>query len=65
MKRFGTLLTFKPGTTEKQAEVALETIRAIEAVYSDSWMGIGGRPRQTPRLEQFDDEYGGPVFYLP
>jgi len=65
MKRFGTLLTFKPGTTKKQAEAALETIREMDDVFSDQWISVAGRPRVSPRVEQFDDDHGSPVFYLP
>jgi len=65
MKRFGTLLVFKPGTTKRQAEQTLETIRSMDVVHSDSWTGIDGKPRRTPRVEQFDDDHGSPVFYIP
>lgn len=48
---YGTLLTFRKGVTEKQIREALAKIAPL--------------CDHEPRLEHFDDRWGGPVFYIP
>jgi len=77
MKRFGTVLKFKKGVTREQAAQALAKISdLIELRKSVVEMPKG---RTVARLEhcierpatindevhEYDDEYGGPVWYIP
>jgi len=48
---YGALVTFKPGTTEAQVREALAKIAPL--------------CDEEPRVEKFDDRWGGPVFYIP
>ena len=49
--RSGTVLVFKEGVTEEQARKALEKLKALLDY--------------TPRINTFDPEWGGPVWYIP
>ena len=74
-KRFGSVIVFKKGVTKAQAAKALATLAAVvdfpEKVYEYPRVG----PRQVKQVEvpfthehavhDFDDEHGGPVWYIP
>lgn len=53
MKRFGTVVTFKPGVTKEEAVNAIKKL--AEAGVVVEW----------PTVREFDDKYGGPVWYIP
>ena len=62
MKRLGTVIIFAKGTTEVQAEAALQTLRPVLAADFIQW------PDLTPRthlLHQFEDRDGHPTWYIP
>jgi hypothetical protein len=60
MKRHGTVVVFKKGTTRKQAAKALEQIREVLDIgYHFGVRHIGDLVRD------FDDDVGGPVWYIP
>ena len=68
MKRFGSVLVFKRGVTKKQAEAALKKIQDVLA--DDYWIkdfdiktGHGEKAKFI--VNEFDDKWGGPVWYLP
>ncbi len=63
MQRFGTVLTFKEGVTREEA---VEALRKIEDVLklSDFWKDRGEDPLER-NIHDFDDKYGGPVWYIP
>ena len=65
MKRYAVLITFAPGVSEKQANDALDTIKALPAVHKDAWRGLDGSWRSTPVVNEYNDEHGSPVFYIP
>jgi hypothetical protein len=48
---YGTLITFKRGVSEAKIKAALAKLAPL----CDS----------PPRIEKFDDRWGGPVFYIP
>lgn len=64
MKRYGTVLTFAPGVSASQANAALKK-------FVDENPGLlakdyfFGNSTNEFRLEEFDDKYGGPVWYIP
>jgi len=47
----GTVLVFKPGVTQAQAEAALAKLLPLLS--------------SPPRVNMFDPEWGGPVWYVP
>ena len=51
MERIGSLIVFKPEVTPEQAAAALKKLQELTV-----------RP---PRIETFDDDMGGPVWYIP
>lgn len=51
VKHQGAVIVFKQGVTHAQALEALAK--------------IASRLERMPVPEEFDDEYGGPVFYIP
>lgn len=55
--QLGTVLVFKPGTTREEAEAALKKLDGLV----DTGYYVGGKPH----LNEFDEEYGGPVWYIP
>lgn len=57
MERYGTVLVFKPGTTEEEAKAALEKIKDV--VDLRYYAG-----NEVP-VNSFDDYEGGPVWYVP
>jgi hypothetical protein len=62
MKQFGTVLTFKPGTSVVDVKAALDTLKPILA---KDWVNY---PDATPTeyvIHQFDGAHGGPVWYIP
>lgn len=64
-KRLGTVLVFKPGVNAAKAAAAL---RKLDDVLADDYFlgGHGGRSDPaTFKLNEFDDERGGPVWYVP
>ena len=75
MKRHGTVIVFKPGTTPEEAVKALEKIADVldfpEFVYDYKLSATEGdqRVRRPSKLidfiHDFDDKLGGPVWYLP
>lgn len=56
--RYGALLVFRDGVTKEEAVEALERIATVVEP-----------PRQpfkmSDKIEEFDPEYGWPVFYVP
>jgi len=63
MQRVGTVLTFKEGVTREEAVEALRKIENVLHV-SDFWAERGEDPLDMS-VHDFDDQYGGPVWYLP
>jgi hypothetical protein len=59
MRRIGTVIVFAPEVTEQQAKAALEKIKEV----LDPNYYVGNDP--IPPIETFNDEHGGPVFYIP
>ena len=59
-KRLGTVLVFKTGVARARAEKLLAELAAT-GVLEGSHRVDGA----THRIEEFDDEYGGPVWYIP
>ncbi len=57
MKRYGTVLVFKPGIEREEIQEALEDM--VGLLDGDCWL------EQTPPINEFDDQYGGPVWYIP
>lgn len=53
----GTVLVFKPGVTQEQAEKRLKALSDI--LDGDYYVG------SKPRVETFNPEWGGPVWYIP
>lgn len=54
----GAVLVFKPGVTQAQAEAALAKLKdLIDEGYQ--------YPKGMPRVQMFDPEWGGPVWYVP
>lgn len=56
--RLGAVVVFKPGTTYDEAKAALEKLR--DALDLDYLVGGG-----LPTINSFDEQYGGPVWYVP
>lgn len=80
MIRHGALLVFKRGVTPEQAAAALESIREVldlpaeTTEYTDDQRAAGRfravRPSRRPfemrdKVSEFDDDWGGPVWYIP
>jgi hypothetical protein len=59
MKRYGTVLVFKKGITAKQAADALAKIKDV--IDLDGYVRKGIEDR----VQEYDDRYGGPVWYIP
>ena len=57
MNRYGVVLVFRPGTTRQEAEAALGK---VDHVLDRSYYVRG-----KPNVNEFDEEYGGPVWYVP
>lgn len=58
MKRLGSVVVFKKGITKAQAEAAL---KSLATVLDENYQ----YPKGLPRVHEYDDAYGGPVFYIP
>lgn len=54
--RFGAVVVFKPGTTREEAE------RVLAALPYDPTYVF---PQGPPKVQTFDPEIGGPVWYIP
>ena len=69
MTRLGTVLVFKEGATRTEVVKALESIRRLLDVpkVHGQWAGkrSGMVHSMHDEVHEFDDEYGGPVWYLP
>jgi hypothetical protein len=50
MKRVGAVITFEAGTTAEQIRKALEDAGLV-------W--------ESATVQDYDDQYGGPVWYIP
>lgn len=50
-QQLGTVLVFRPGVTQKEAEEALKKLREVL--------------QYEPNLHSFNPEWGGPVWYIP
>jgi hypothetical protein len=64
MTRYGTVLVFKSGVSKKQAAQALEKIRDVlqDDYCCEDWTS----DERVPFIvHEFDDEMGGPVWYIP
>lgn len=59
MKRYGTVFSFKKGVTAKQAAEALAKI--ADVIDLDGYVD----PKIEARVKEYDDRYGGPVWYIP
>jgi hypothetical protein len=59
MKRLGTVLVFKEGTSKKQALEALRKIEDLLEVSSHPMFDLQSK------IREFDDNNGGPVWYIP
>lgn len=57
-EQYGSVVVFKKGTTQEQARAALAKIQdVIDQDYQ--------YPKGLPRIEGFNPDRGGPVFYVP
>jgi hypothetical protein len=75
MKRIGTVLVFKKDVSPEEAAKALEQIREVLDLPEKSFKmeilpGKRCRTHEVPftmpdKIEEYDDEYGGPVWYIP
>ena len=79
MKRIGTVLTFKPAVTEEEAARALQSISFLLDLPTSTpepnyFINDDGRKcvSYTSRpfahadlVNEFDDDIGGPVWYIP
>ena len=70
MKRFGSVLVFKAGITKAQATAALKKIEALLDLPSQSYVIRDHKYVVVPftldrNVNEFDDECGGPVWYVP
>ena len=65
MKRHGTILVFKRGVSEGEIREALGKI--ADVLDDGYWLEPGQNLGRTVpfRPEEFDDEEGGPVWYIP
>jgi hypothetical protein len=57
MRRHGAVLVFKKGTSKKQAEAAL---RRVKDVIDPNYYADPAR-----LVNEFEDDHGGPVWYIP
>ena len=67
MIRLGTLLTFKSDISNEEAVEALEKIKGVLDLPSTSYEK-GGKVKpfeMEDAVNEFDDEWGGPVWYIP
>ena len=75
MQRLGTVLVFAPEVTPEEAAKALEKIRNVLDLPQTSHNIVSNgdgtcRMEATPfkmqdKIKEFDDEWGGPVWYIP
>jgi hypothetical protein len=76
MKRIGTVLVFREGVSPEEAAKALEKIREIlDLPEKTSRMVVNPDGRtchfveipfeMVHKVEEYDDECGGPVWYIP
>lgn len=80
MKRHGAVLVFKKGVTPAKAAKALAKLADVLDVPEDTPLLVTGRVRKDGTqvatfgckpfafkdlVEEFDDELGGPVWYIP
>jgi hypothetical protein len=66
MIRRAALIHFREGVTDAEARKALEKITdVLEVPYV--WNNGFGQPNSTvgDYVNEYDDEYGGPVWYIP
>lgn len=65
-KRFGTVLVFKPGVTKAAADAALAKLADVLAPdYHGSMKNGKFVTTAVPPVHEFNDEHGGPVWYIP
>jgi len=62
--RYGAVIVLKPGLTEAEANACLEQIRAMSDVEIEDFT-VGTEFIKCPKMHEYDDRHGGPVFYLP
>ncbi len=76
MKRLGTVLVFKPGVSKVEAAKALASLKRVLEVpeKSHDYVGPVGRGLASYKerpfvfndlVHEYDDEWGGPVWYIP
>ena len=75
MKRIGTILVFKKEVTAEQAAAALEKIAEVLDLPEETnkLVELPGKMctyetipfEMVHKINVFDDEYGGPVWYIP
>jgi hypothetical protein len=66
MKCYGCVVVFEPGTSRAQAEALIEEVfKTGRVVAQRQWTQKGFTPPGPPAVQEFDDRYGGPVWYIP
>ena len=65
MKRYGTVLVFKQEASKEEIREALDKI--VNVLDDGYWLEPGQNLGRTVpfRLEEFDEEEGGPDWYIP
>ena len=73
MKRVGTVLVFKKGTTKAQAQAILDNIK--QHLGTDIWIQYDKKPNGETDyskyhpvafiVEEFEEEHGTPAWYIP
>lgn len=63
VERIGAVIVFKKNLNRKHAETILNSIR--EYIDLDQKVGENDWEKISNSLNEFDDELGGPVWYLP
>ena len=65
-KRYGTLLVFKEGVSKSEIEKAMETLVDSGVLDERHFCKPQAKPVFTPYIiNEYDDEYGGPAWYIP
>ena len=64
-ERTGALLVFKPGINEDDVIEALNNPIFEHLLDTNYFVGNSEQERIANMIHTYDDEWGGPVFYLP
>ena len=66
MKRFGTVIVFKPEVTKAEARKVLKQLEASGLVSTSDWVSpVNGENYHTPVVYEYEDRFGSPVWYIP